>query len=649
MNRENRINASFRFAAAGAAGLLFVFLNGAVRADETWVYAVQIAATVQAEPPQIKLTWPQDPDGAVSYTVFRKGKNDSDWGTGTTLDGAITNYTDSNVAMGSTYEYAIVKESVIGYTGYGYIYSGLRAPMIEDRGRLILMVADNAAADLATELTQFEFDLIGDGWQVTRHTVSTNDSPDYVKSFIVNDFSAEKNVQAVLLFGHLPIFHSGNLNYDGHEARPMPADAFYGDVDDDWSGSPDFLPSDVELMVGRVDFADMPGNGSDHPWPDEIELLRNYLRKDHAWRHARINVPTRALMDDRRGVDDGWAPAASAYRNFDPLLGHDRVDFADWSDLGPPDQRWISLLGNQSYLWAYACGGGEPSGLSHAGTHGPYFTAESTDVVDLDAKAVFVMVFGSWFGNWDSTDNFMRSFLATPTMGLASCMSGEPHWNFHHMALGETIGYSTRVTMNNSTLYRSATNDFTRAVYIALMGDPTLRMYPVAPPSHLTAADDNGVRLNWAPSPDDLLGYYVYRSSSPGGPFTRVTDELVTGTEFTDTSTVPGDYTYMVRAVKEQTTASGTFLNPSQGVFATVTATNTPDAPLLLQASACDSGLLLSWNTRPGEIYRVMATDDLRNPNWTDISGPWFAWGEMLWFTDADLSSPQKFYRIVSP
>ena len=75
------------------------------------------------------------------------------------------------------------------------------------------------------------------------------------------------------------------------------------------------------------------------------------------------------------------------------------------------------------------------------------------------------------------------------------------------MGLGETIGYSTRLTMNNSTLYQNQSNLFTRAIYIALMGDPTLRMDPVAPPGAFTAtAGSGGVKLNWAASADPVLG-----------------------------------------------------------------------------------------------------------------------------------------------
>ena len=64
--------------------------------------------------------------------------------------------------------------------------------------------------------------------------------------------------------------------------------------------------------------------------------------------------------------------------------------------------------------------------MSYMGTHGSYADAWSTDIVDQDAKAVFVMMFGSWFGEWDSTDNLMRTVLATPGLGLTCSWAAVP-------------------------------------------------------------------------------------------------------------------------------------------------------------------------------------------------------------------------------
>src|SRR4051794_30603204 len=96
------------------AALLFAAAGTVARADSTWVYAVQISATVQASPPQIILHWQPDQYGANSYTVYRKRPSDTSWGSGTPLSGTSTSYVDSNVSIGSSYEYQIIKASTIG-------------------------------------------------------------------------------------------------------------------------------------------------------------------------------------------------------------------------------------------------------------------------------------------------------------------------------------------------------------------------------------------------------------------------------------------------------------------------------------------------------------------------------------------------------
>jgi hypothetical protein len=637
-----------------SAGILFLFAPlKAVLADSTWVFAVQITALIQQSPPAITLTWEPDMYGATGYTISRKAKTDTSWGNPiAVLSGSISNYTDFNVQAGSAYEYQIYKTSVMGYVGYGYIYAGINAPLTENRGKLLLMVATNATAGLSTELARLQSDLMGDGWQVIRHDVSSNDAPASVKSLIVADYNSDpSNVKTVFLFGHVPVLLSGNLNYDTHENRPMPADAYYGDVDGNWSSSPDYLPSDVELMVGRVDLFNLPGNTSPGLMPNETELMRRYLNKDHNWRFKQISVPRRALMADRFGAVDGEGVASTGYRNFTPLVGHGNIVLADWSDAAPAANRWISMISAGAYLWSYGCGGGQDTSISELGLHGEYNDAWSTDIVGQDARAVFFMFEGSWFGVWDHTDNLERSVLATPTMGLAVCsIAGQPHWFVHHMGLGETIGYGTRLTMNNSTLYKGETNEFMRAIYISLLGDPSLRMEPVAAPSSLAAAAGSGnVALQWGASSDPIAGYNVYRASQSGGPFTKINGVMIQGTGFTDSPLSAGTYTYMVRAILLQTNFCGSYYNPSQGVFAAATVSATAP-PIVVNARRSGNSLNLAWNAQSGVVYRVWSKTNLTESTWTDLSGPITGSGSSGSWSDTNISAQKaRFYRIGTP
>jgi hypothetical protein len=634
-----------------------------VHADSTFVFAVQISAVVQASPPQITLNWEPDPYGAVNFSIYRKTKDATSWGAPiASLSGTTLTYTDFNVVAGSNYEYQIIKTTtnattygVTGYHGYGYIWVGINSPMIENRGKLLLIVATNATATLTTELAQLQSDLVGDGWQLIRHDVSSNAYPQDVRSIIMSDYYADPaNVNAVFLFGHVPILESGNLNYDTHGFRPMASDSYYGEMNNDWptnpATSPSFLPSPVVLEVGRVDLFNMPGVGAVNPWPSEIEMLRNYLNKDHKWRTHQIIVQRRALMGNRRGDIDGpEAMAASGYRNFEPFVGPGNTIEANVQDGAPDNQRWISMLSAGTYLWAFGDGAGVDNGLSYLGLAAESNWAYSTDVVGMDAQAPFVMVFGSHVGDWDHTDNFIRSFLATPTMGLACFMPGRPHWYVHHMGLGETIGYDTRLSMNNSTLYLNESNGMTEAIYVALMGDPTLRMEPVAPPSSLGATPNNGnIVLNWSPSTDPVVGYHVYRSTSPMGPFTRLTSSLVSGTTFTDFGPAPNTYTYMVRAVQLQNNFSGSYYDPSQGIFAAV---QTSTTSITLTARSAGNGLALTWTSQSGVLYHVQYKDTLTQTSWTDLPGSSYtASGAITTWVDSSFSANrQRFYRISSP
>jgi len=260
------------------------------------------------------------------------------------------------------------------------------------------------------------------------------------------------------------------------------------------------------------------------------------------------------------------------------------------------------------------------------------------------------MVFGSHLGNWDHTDNIMRSVLATQSLGLTCCMSGVQHWFCHHMGLGETIGYSTRLSLNNSTIYQNQTNPFTRAVYIALMGDPTLRMEPVAPVGNLASTTDpSGVHLSWTHSAESVATYNIYRATNAAGPFALLNATPLSDTNFTDVTASPNTYVYMVRAVELQTNPSGSYLDPSEGVFVNAFVA-TSLSPIVLRASVTNNGLRLGWNSQAGVVYHVYSLADPADTNSFDLSGPLQATGtNMAWTDSTAFAQQRRFYRIGSP
>ncbi|MHC1769494.1 MAG: chitobiase/beta-hexosaminidase C-terminal domain-containing protein [Verrucomicrobiia bacterium] len=658
-----------------AAAILFAGVDPQQAQSETdpKFYAVGASASVQAAPPQIVLEWERDPN-ATSYTVYRKEPAEASWGQGTVLPADTTRFTDVGVLTGRAYEYQVSKTTGPGYVGYGYVSAGIDAPLVEDRGKVLLLVDSLFVTDLANELTCLQKDLVGDGWTVVRHDVSRTDSPSNIKSVIRAAYQADPTrLRAVFLFGHVPVPYSGNLNPDGHPDHQgaWPTDAYYGDTDGSWTdnsvsntsahrqanwnvpGDGKFdqseLPSDVELQVGRVDLANMTCFSNKDPARYEKDLLRQYLDKNHNFRHGSMAILRRGLICDNFGEKSGEAFAASGWRNFSAFFGAANVTSV-------PGWNYFSTLASQSYLWSYGCGGGSYYTCNGVGS--------SDDFARTDVKTVFTLFLGSYFGDWDNESNFLRAALGSTSSTLAVAWAGRPHWFLHPMGLGETIGHAARLSQNNRKggLY-SAQNYATRGVHVALLGDPTLRMHPVLPPSGLTGVVTSaGMGLTWTPSPDaKVQGYHVYRSSVANGPFARLTGSApIRATQFVDAGATSATQTYMVRAIKQERSGSGTYANPSQGIFfgpetstswggaGAGTSPALPSAPSGLTASAASSSEVnLSWtDTARNEAGFRIERKGGNSASYTAIAS---LGANAVAFRDTKLHAGTQYqYRVVS-
>ncbi|MEO6594092.1 MAG: fibronectin type III domain-containing protein [Planctomycetota bacterium] len=544
-------------------------LGPAATGQATQQAAVLVTAQVSNAPPTILFSWPSDAT-ATSYTVARRLAGATSWGVTTSIPGgaAATSWTDTNVTAGARYEYWFNKAG--NPPGRGFLTSGVEADAFEQRGKIVLLVDASHALALAPKLDRLVQDLIGDGWIVLRHDVQPTQSVPSVKALIVADVQANPStVKAVFLLGHVPVPYSGSIAPDGHTDHQgaWAADVYYGDWNGTWTdtsvnitsasrpenrnvpGDGKFdqssLPSDVDLQVGRVDLANMPAFAL-----SEQNLLANYLDKDHDYRHKVFAVDQRGVIDDNFGYFSGEAFAATAWRAFAALLGQANIASADYFTT-------LNTTSGNGYAWSYGCGSGSYTSAAGIGTTADFTTSTN--------RNVFTMLFGSYFGDWDSTNNLLRAPLCSGWT-LTNVWAGRPHWSFHPMGMGETIGACAKLSQNDTT----AGGFGTRSVHVALMGDPTLREHVIAPPANVAIVDAwPQANVTWAPSPDAIAGYHVYRAAQPEGPFVRLTIAAVLGTAFVDPAAALGNTTYMVRALRLETQPSGSYWNLSQGAFAT--------------------------------------------------------------------------------
>jgi hypothetical protein len=282
---------------------------------------------------------------------------------------------------------------------------------------------------------------------------------------------------------------------------------------------------------------------------------------------------------------------------------------------------YFSTMADQSYLWSHGNGGGSFSSANGIGN--------SVDFASSSLKSVFTMMFGSYFGDWDSANNFLRSTIASGST-LTNAWSGRPHWQFHHMAMGANIGYSALWAYNDN---QYTTNYGKRFVHIALMGDPTLRMHTIAPPTNLQITENSGnVDLTWTASTDNVLGYHMYRKENSSSVFQRITSDIVSNTSFTDIDVnAQTTYHYLVRAIILEETPSGSYYNLSHGIFDSVQTTfidltadagtdqtiTCTTAQVSLGGANTTNGATYVWSTTNGNIVMGETTKNAT----VDIAG----------------------------
>ena len=540
-------------------------------------WCVPISATVHESPAEITLHWTENTAAGTEYRVFRKLKGSSGWGSSIGIVAVgDTSFTDNAITVGNSYEYLVQKVAGNTLYSWGYINAGIKSELPYNRGDILILIDSTYADSLVNELAQLEEDLYNDSWMVTTLLIGPSLSPVEVKAQIQNKYNTLNDLKAVYLLGHIPVPYSGELNPDAHpnHVGAWPADVYYADMDGTWTdntvdttaasdprnhnvpGDGKFdqskVPTTLELQVCRVDFHDLPTFST-----SEFGLLRAYLFKAHDFKFGAYVPVERALYDQGgfAGYQEGFAQ--NGIRNFVPFVGHDSVAEIDY----------FTNLTTQSYLWSYGCGAGS---FTSAGGLDNGTTLTSGELATTDMQAVFTMLFGSYFGDWDKTDDLLRCALANGKT-LSVSWAGRPNWHYHTMAQGDHLGYSTLMAQDKNSDYLSLDlgGGFVtwEGVHVEQLGDPSLRAYYVEPPSNLIVTNNNNdADLIWTASTDlNVDGYNIYRRTATTL-WEKVNATIVSGTSFTDSGVPYGDeFEYMVKAVKLKTNASGSFYNESLG------------------------------------------------------------------------------------
>ncbi len=218
---------------------------------------------------------------------------------------------------------------------------------------------------------------------------------------------------------------------------------------------------------------------------------------------------------------------------------------------------------NTGITWSATGGSVSGSGLYTApGTAGTYTvkaisaadgTKSATATVAVTAAPPQIAVsptslsFGSIVANTSSTQTLKVSNTGGSNLSITSAtVSGNgfsiPGATFPitvsaGQSVNLTVKFAPTAAGNYSGTIAVASNAANTAPSVTLSGSAT------TPVSH-------SVTLNWTASTSTVAGYFVYRGTQSGGPYTKLQSTSVPGTSFTDTTVQSGTtYYYVVTAV----------------------------------------------------------------------------------------------------
>ena len=177
------------------------------------------------------------------------------------------------------------------------------------------------------------------------------------------------------------------------------------------------------------------------------------------------------------------------------------------------------------------------------------------------------------------------------------------------------------------------------------IGSPTDITPPVAPTGLAATAGNLEVLLDWNDNAEaDLDGYKVFRATTSGGPYTKVSAALFASSAYTDTGLTNGTtYYYVVTAVD----MTGNESTNSGEVSATPLAFTPPAAPTGIVVFLGNQEVLLDWNDNAEadlDGYKVFRSTTSGGP-YTKVSAALLASSS---YTDTGLTNGTTYHYVLT-
>jgi hypothetical protein len=331
--------------------------------------------------------------------------------------------------------------------------------------------------EIRSTLDQFIEDLIADNYDVAVIKVSGG-TPEELRDLLKDEYYL--GLKGCVLIGDLPVAWYESECWEKKEHEEFPCDLFYMDLDgvftdSDADGIYDTHTGEVtpEIWLGRLTASPLTMGGV-----NEIELLKNYFRKNHLYRTGQLPVDSRALVY----IDDDWASDSTYWDANVGLAYSSRTLVAEPYTTWGPD--YTSRL-PQGYDFIEVCVHSSPAVHSFKNPSGFWSDVYTDQIRTIDPQAHFYNLYACSNARFVETDYMGGWYLFCQTYGLAAVGSAKTGSMLEFddfyapFGQGKTIGeaFSDWFTAQGSDGFV----DWEVCWYygMTLCGDPTLRKVPV--------------------------------------------------------------------------------------------------------------------------------------------------------------------------
>ncbi len=350
-------------------------------------------------------------------------------------------------------------------------------------GSVAIFTEQRIAGALAPQINQLSRNLQSEGYTVYTYQISGG-TPESLKTILKNLYN-NHNIEGALFIGNLPVawFEVKNdFNQSGY--KDFPIDLFYMDLDGNWLDTLNTGNGKYDGHTGQTKPEIYIGRLTPRGLGDDTLLLKNYFRKDNAYRHDSIFLTQRALVF----IDDDWASYVGEWAGDVALLYSDTMNFSDPETTKASFYRvrldtvqaWVSVF-------AHSWPGGHQFKYNSGTSWDTYYANEYTS---QNPPTNFYNFFACSFCRYTESNNCGGNravFDSTYGVGaVGSTKTGSMlNFSYFYRKLGEskTLGEAFKYWFD--CIYDSVGMNFNRLCWhygMTLLGDPWLK-----PKGHITA------------------------------------------------------------------------------------------------------------------------------------------------------------------